>query len=293
MSRPRSSILASVGAAVLVATLLGCSAAPTSPSSTSTLTPAEVVALLEEIPGVATVDEYGDSSASIAMATDSPDDEVLAAAASIARIATDVAWPGTMSLSRENLDPYNEELDQLVRPPWTIEVFPSTERLAGELHELLLLEKLDDTAHLGVIEGWPYVSLGSIDTFAESFREVVANPLFADGGTVSLAADDRLRIVWIPKRTTISAVDAIIAISRDYPGAEVLLEATTAGPQWPTLYIARVSDEEAAAIEARLLDPALADADVDGFGLPFILRSIGSDGPTYREGNFGGVVEPG
>lgn len=286
-------MLASACAAVIVSAVLGCSTAPTSPSPTPTLTAAEVVALLEEIPGVVTVEEYGDSSTSIAMATDSPDDEVVAAAASVTEIATDVAWPGTMSLSRENLDPYDEELDAGIKAPWTITVFPARDGALNELGQLLLLEKLDAAASFTVIDYWPHVSLGSIDSFAEAFREIAANPLFADGGTVSLSGDDRLRIVWVPKRTTLSAVDAIIAISRDYPGAEVLLEATEEGPQWPTLYVARVSDDEAAAIEARLLDPSLADADVDGYGLPFILRSIGHDGPTYREGNFGGVVEPG
>lgn len=291
-------------AALVAVAVAGCTAMPAAPAPTSTFTPAEVVALLEEVAGVVDVEQFGEpipgepgageltGSIGIDVAVAASGDEVLAAAASIAQIATDVGWEGNMSLSRENLKPYDAERDVSVPAAWTLEVVPATARVADDLAQLLLLEKLDDTASLTVIDGWPYVSLSSIDTFAQTFSTVVANPLFVDGGTVSLASDDRLRIVWVPTRTSLAAVEAIVAISRDYPGAEVLLEAMTAGPQWPTLYIARVSEHEAAAIEARLLDPALADADVDGYGLPFILRSIGEGGPTYRDGNFGGVIDP-
>lgn len=135
------------------------------------------------------------------------------------------------------------------------------------------------------------MTLASIDTFASSLRAISATPLFADGGTFSLQADERLRIVWIPSRMTLEAIDAIVTISADYPDAEVLLEATTEGPQWPALYVSHLAAEEVPVVEQRLLDPELADADIEGYAVPFILGTTGPDGVTYTEGSFGGVVE--
>jgi hypothetical protein len=104
-----------------------------------------------------------------------------------------------------------------------------------------------------------------------------------------LFSDKHLQIVHVPTRSSDESIDAIIQLAIDYPDAEILLQATTAGPQWPTLYIARLTPEQVTAIQARLLDPALADADIEGYPMPFILTSVGADGPVYTEGNFGGV----
>ncbi|CAN5600693.1 hypothetical protein BH10ACT7_BH10ACT7_19100 [soil metagenome] len=269
--------------------LAGCTGSPT-PATTAT--PAKVVALMEAVPGVADVEVLGESAVAHA-ALKAPDAVVVAAAEQLGQIGIEYEWAGRISLARENPNAYDPETDMSRPGPWSVEVFPTEvdDALRNELLGILALEKIDNLVSVTVLDGWPYATLGSMDSFAEDFRTLVAAPMFVDGGTVSLESDGHLRIVWVPTRTSLHAIDEIVSIAADYPAAEVLLEATTAGPQWPTLYIARISSDEASAIEKRLLDPSLADADVDGFGLPFMLRVIGPDGPVYLEGNFGGVVE--
>lgn len=275
---------------VLVAGLLlaGCTG---SPSPAETATPAEVVALMEAVPGIADVELLGTSAVARA-ATQAPDAVVLAAVDELAGIGTTYGWKGTITLSRAN--PQGDPaLDVTPVVPWSVEVYPTavTDSLRNRLLNILALEKIDDVVSVAVTDGWPSVTLGTIDSFAASFEALAATPMFKDGGTVSLLGEGHLRIVWVPKRTSMHAIEEIVAIAADYPDAEVLLQATTAGPQWPTLYIAKLSADDAAAIDARLLDPALADADVEGYGLPFILTTITDQGPVYLDGNLGSVVE--
>ena len=272
--------------AVLLAVLTLAACAPAAAPD-----PESAIEQIEALPGVIEV-KHSDSFPTVVMAVNASDDEVLEAAASIARIATQTAWGVEVTLSRQVVDPTDEELDITRRAPWSVTVYPGdADAIVSELAGILALEKIDGVLNTGVVDGWPYATLESIDTFAATFRALSATPLFEHGGTMSLYGEDHLQIVWIPERTTLDAVDAIVGIAADYPQAEVLLQASTAGPQWPTLYIARLSTEEAAAIEQRLLDPDLADADPEGYPLDFILTTIGPSGPVYTEGALGGVVE--
>lgn len=285
-----SSQMRVLATAVVAALLLaGCTG---SPKPAATATPAEVVELMEAVPGVADVELFGESAIAHA-ALEAPDDVVVAAAEELGQIGVEYEWAGSIVLARENPDAYDPETDVTRAAPWSVEVFPTEvdDALRNELVGILAIEKLNNVVSVTMLDGWPYATLGSMESFAADFRALVATPMYAEGGTISLQSDGHLRIVWVPTRTSLHAIDEIVSIAVDYPAAEVLLEATTAGPQWPTLYIARITAEEASAIEERLLDPTLADADVDGFGLPFILRVIGPDGPVYLDGNFGAVVE--
>ncbi len=269
--------------------LAGCTGSPT-PSETAL--PAEVLVLMEAVPGIADVEMLGQSAIAHA-AAEAPDDVVLAAVEELAAIGTKYQWKGSITLARANAEPVDPALDVTPRTPWSVEVYPTgiSDSLRNRLLGILALEKLDGVVNVAIVDGWPYVTLASIDTFAATFRTLTSTPMFAGGGTVSLPDEGHLRIVWVPARTSLHAIDEIVSIAVDYPGAEVLLESATAGPQWPTLYIAKLSAEEAAAIDARLLDPALADADVEGYGLPFILTTVGAEGPVYLDGNLGSVVE--
>ena len=156
---------------------------------------------------------------------------------------------------------------------------------------LLAAEHIDAVATVEVATGWPYVRFDDVDAFAAGFTTVTQLEPFQEGGSYSIAESDHLTIVHVPDRSSGHFLDEVIAIAIAYPDAEVLLQATTAGPQWPALYIARLTTEQATEIAARLRDPALADADREGYPVEFVLTTIGPDGPEYTTGTVGDVPE--
>jgi hypothetical protein len=161
--------------------------------------------------------------------------------------------------------------------------------VATDVTQVQTLEEFDAT--VSVIDGWPSVTVPTLDDFSEVFHRVSGQGMFADGGTFTLLSDKHLQIVHIPARSSDESIDAIIQLAIDYPDAEILLQATTAGPQWPTLYVARLTPEQVTEVQTQLLDPSLADADIEGYPMPFILTTIGADGPVYTYGNLGGVPD--
>lgn len=166
---------------------------------------------------------------------------------------------------------------------------PSTVLTPAEAAGIEAVAAIDPTAVATVVGGWPYVRFADVEAFARDFVAISQIELFRSGGTYSLGESDHLRIVHIPTRTSDHAIDTVIGIAIDHPDAEVLLQAPTAGPQWPTLYVARLTPEQVVEVEARLRDPALADADVEGYPVDFVLTSVGADGPVYTTGTFGDV----
>ena len=239
------------------------------------------------------VQDYGDGasrglSVTISIAADR--ETVLETARVIHESADAAGWPGHVVLQRENPEPYDANLDMTTMPAWTLQVFPGDIDIAAvNLAALLDLEANGGVGPSTVIDGWPYVQIATLDTFSAEFHRVSALPEFAQGATYSLQNSDHLRIVHVPTRTSDEAIDAIIALAIDYPDAEILLQATTAGPQWPMLYVARLTAEQAAAIDTRLRNPALADADVEGYPVDFQLSVITGEGPAYTFGTFGDV----
>lgn len=239
------------------------------------------------LPGVSEV-SGGDVGMTIVMSADASRDDVLAAAKQSHTLATETAFLSSISLTRTG-GGLDAELDAPSAFPWTIEVFPGEiEPTLDTLAGMLDVEQVPGASGLAVVSGWPYVTITNIDDFSAVFDAVSTTALFADGGTYSTDSD-RLQIVHVPNRTSAEGVHAVIDIAVDYPQAEVLLQATTAGPQWPQLYVARLSVEEAAAIDTRLRSPELADTDPDGLPQRFQLSVIGPDGPTYTLGTFGNV----
>lgn len=198
---------------------------------------------------------------------------------------------GNMILRGQLSDP--RVLDPEVAPPyaWQVQVTPGDSN-AFELDLTGTLEAAAVPGAVGIVamDGWPFVTVESLDQFEQVFTSVSATPLFANGGTYSLQSlNEQLRIVHVPSRTTDEAILEIIDIARDYPNAEVLLEAPTAGPQFPTFYVSRLSLEQREELDTRLKDGRLATADVDGYPLGYVLGSIGEDGTTYVSGTFGDV----
>lgn len=185
------------------------------------------------------------------------------------------------------------QLDPEVQTPmrWELTVYP------GEISQIeLTLTDIVAAAIPGTLGisvdggGWPSVKVIDLSSFDEVFQTVSSTELFEAGGTYTLfALEERLRIVHVPGRTADVAIQEVIDLARSYPAAEVLLEAPTAGPQYPTLYVARLTPEEVIEVDARLRDQRLADADVDGYPLEFVLGTTGAEGVTYTGGTFGNV----
>ena len=158
------------------------------------------------------------------------------------------------------------------------------------LDEILTVAQIPGTIDISAGPGGPSVRVTDLALFDDVFDAVSTTPLFLDGGTYGLLSiEERLRIVHVPSRTTDDGIHEIVDIARRYPAAEVLLEASLAGPQVPRLYVSRLTLDEMAALDAHLREPRLANADVDGYPVEFMLGSVGTDGPIYTDGTFGDV----
>lgn len=267
----------------------GCASSPSASAPSGSATPGlaelcadDAVATCDDIPDgiVMTVSETASETETIALAGRLHDE---AAPASLDAGAV---------LQRASADA--PVLDAEVAAParWQVTVYPGdsaeTETL---LVNMLTVAAVPGTLGITVFDGWPSVTVTSLDQFDTVFDAVSVTPLFQEGGTYTLLSlDEHLRIVHVPDRTSKDAIREIVDIARDYPTAEVVLEAPIAGPQFPTLYVSRLTPDEVVRLDSRLRDPRLATADVDGHALPFVLGSTGSDGTTYTNGTFGGVA---
>lgn len=167
-----------------------------------------------------------------------------------------------------------------------------TATLSEEL-ELLAIEKAPDVVRVAIVDGWPNVVLGSLDTFAESFRTLSAMPGFEDGATYSYVGEQpRLSVVHLPERMSREAIEAVIRIAVENPESEVELQSlTTPGNRWPELWVARLTEEQRVRVDAQLRDPSLADADPEGYSIPFQLSVLGPNGPELSWGTFGDVPD--
>ena len=231
----------------------------------------------------------GDAGITIEVAAGITRGDILAMAEEAHALATERHFLEDIWITRMGAG-FDAESDTSTPPPWTFQVYPGEiETTLATVAGVLDVEEIAGTSGFSIIDGWPYVTIANVTEFSSIFDAVSATSLFAGGGTYSTNSD-HLQIVHVPTRTSAEAVHAIADIAIDYPNAEVLLQATTAGPQWPKLYVARLSTEEAAAIEARLLSPELADTDPDGLPQRFQLSVVGPEGPVYTLGTLGNVT---
>lgn len=284
----RFRVLAAIPLLVAFA-LTGCAGLAGEPEPTPTSTLAQDIAAL---PGVVAA-RQSEVAVSVDIAAAAPDDTVLATADAARALAEEREWEGSVLFAREGM-PADPVADTSPLPAWDLTVYPGdADEVRGRLIELLTLEKVPDVVRVAVIDGWPHVVLGSLDTFAESFRVLSALPQFADGGTYSYVGEQpRLSIVHLPERMSVEAVEAVIRIAVENPEAEVELQSlTTPGERWPELWVARLTEEQRTRVDAQLRDPALADADPEGYSIPFQLSVLGPNGPELSWGTFGDVPD--
>ncbi|PJJ70886.1 hypothetical protein CLV46_0415 [Diaminobutyricimonas aerilata] len=267
----------------VVALIGGCAAGPADPVDVA----AELAEDLSAIPGAMPVEPHL-MSMTVDMSPDATDEQVRDAAHRVVRLAGDADYLGTVDLARPGPDAGAS--DSIRERTWTVRLHPpESAEDPDALTDILAIERLGGVRGITVIDGWPYVTIDSIEQFSDRFHGIRDLALFRDGGTYTLFSDEHLRIVHVPSRTSTEAIDVIIGIARDHPDAEVLLEAMTDGPQWPKLWVARLTPDEVADIDRLLRDPGLADADVEGHPLDYQLTTVGDDGPVYTEGTFGDV----
>lgn len=285
-------------AAIVAAALSGCAtpeaeAPPADPE-------AYLKAELAELPGVASVDiggmEPADENPRYTTVTIEPDadrDDVLATAEQVPGIAAGIDWADPITLTADAPEPADADAeadaggDVFVEPWWSFEVTPETDAATSRatVSGLLDAAEVEGVVGLAFVEGWPYAALLEPDRLADRFDALMETPLFAQGGSFALRSEQPLlRFTYLEGQTPPRLVDELIAIVGDHPHAEVLLE----GPQWPKLYVARVSTAEAEAIAARLADPALLAGLDDGAApIGWQVTSLDTDGPGYWEGEVG------
>ncbi len=238
-------------------------------------------------PFVISCDRYGDSTLVVIDADTSADD--IAAFAGALDEATD-AFDGPVRLEARSSRAII--LDPEVTPPFAWQIDLSTVASAdldSVLGGVLAAAEVPGAVGIGVEDGWGHVTVQRIEHFVDVF-DSLSQSVFENGATYTLqSADERLRIVHVPTRTSVDAIHEIIAVAEAYPSAEVLLEAMTSGSQWPVLYVSHLTPPQQQEIAVRLRDPGLADADIDGYPLEFILGSVGEAGVSYVDGTFGDV----
>ncbi|GAA2008909.1 hypothetical protein [Microbacterium ulmi] len=281
LSRRVAAAVCAVGVALL---LTACS--PSAGAESASTEPIDVLCADPLVIGC----DLGGGSTIVVIDGDASDERVTEFAG---RLAASPASTGaeTVVLRAESGDP--RILDPEVSPPprWEVTLRPGgREQFEAALSDTLAAAAVPGATGIVVADGWPSVTVETLDQFEDVFTQLSSTRLFRAGGTYTLQSlDEHLRIVHVPARTTDEAILEIIAIARDHPDAEVLLEAPISGPQYPTLYVSRLTPAEVQELDARLSDPRLATADVDGYPLEFVLGSTGEDGTTYVAGTFGAV----
>lgn len=279
----------------LLLVLAGCAGLPGSPAPTPSPSPAAwLAARIAALDGVLSADPSPEKYVHVWIAQDADDATVLAAARDAAGWADEANWPGSVTFTREAAGP-DPDTDIAPLTPWSQDVYPGDpDEIEATLRLVLTLEKLPDVVSTGIsTEGWPTVVLGSLDTFASTFRTLSAVPAFADGATYSYVGEvPKLHVVHIPERMSAEAVEAVIRIAVENPESEVELQSLTSeGNRWPELWVARLTEEQRARVDAQLRDPALADADPEGYSIPFQLSVLGPNGPELSWGTFGDVPD--
>lgn len=190
-------------------------------------------------------------------------------------------------LQRESVGAPELDAEFAAPAPWTLSVYPgSLEEAQTGLADRLAVENIAGTRGIDTSSGWPFVTIDDITQFADVFAAVSATPMFEAGGTYTLfSVEERLRIVHTPRWVMDELIGELIAISSEYPAAEVLLEAPLGGAEPPSLYISGLTPDEVTAIATRL--SAFPDGSADGVTLSYTLGTVGSDGVTYTNGVLG------
>lgn len=293
--RPSASRLRLAALAALVAVgLAGCSAPAPEESQPPADPEAQLKADLAELPGVDSVDIGGmepkDENpryTTVTFRADAERDDVLATVERVPAIAAGLEWEDPVTLTAPAPEPPAGVEVTFAEPWWTLEIGPETDAAtaAATASGLLDAAEVEGVVALAFIDGWPYAALLEPERVGERFEALMETPLFARGGSFALRAEQpMLRFTHLEGITSRNLIDELVAITVDYPHAEVLLE----GPQFPKLYIARVTTAEAEAIAARLADPDLLEGVKDGTPpTAWQITSPEGDGSGFWEGEIG------
>lgn len=279
LSPRRVMAVLSVGVA-LVLTGCGVIAAPASSPS-----PNPFVALCAE-PVVKTCGT-DPVPAGITVADGAADADVLAFADGVQEAIADEANEVTLRADAPDAPRIDPEVAPAPKWQFTLRPGGRTDGLA----DILTAAAVPGAMGISTDEGWPSAVAATLDEVEPLIVALSQTRLFSSGGTFTVPSiDEHFRIVYVPSRTSLDGVREMVSVARDYPDAEVLLEAPTTGPQHPTFYVSRLTSDEAAALDARLRAPGLASASADGIPLEYVLGSTGEQGSTYVTGTFGGAT---
>jgi hypothetical protein len=228
----------------------------------------------------------------VRMSLEAGDDEVADAAAAAHDFGAEHAGDGHFVVRVLLSDPALEQDPDLeYLPRLQLEVFPTSWRTPAEsAREAVAVTRLPGVVSVAVDAGLPSVRVADASGMSAVYARLRESALWDAGGSLQ-SADGRVRIADVPDRQTPAGVEAILAAASAHPLAQFWLEAPTAGPRWPELYIDGVGVDEAAQIAAAFEAPAMAAANTPSFVLPFTIRAGSEAGPVDSVGTFGGVPE--
>ncbi|MFJ4159454.1 hypothetical protein [Microbacterium testaceum] len=187
-------------------------------------------------------------------------------------------------------DPAAVQVDPDVSPvpKWHFTVRPGAS--VDALGDVLDAASVPGAAGVTASTGWPSAVAATLDDLEPLIASLSSTALFAEGGSFTVSSSsERFRLVYVPAYTTMDGVREVVSVAREYPSAEVLLEAPSAGPNQPTFYVAHLTADQATQLAADLSAPAMASASIPGAPLPYVLSWLSEQGTESLTGTFGGV----
>jgi hypothetical protein len=194
--------------------------------------------------------------------------------------------------ARVTIAPVTASVDDSSAPDrLRVDVYPDVVGSAAEAaRDALEVTTIPSVASVTVMSV-PSIQVTEAADLGAALEAVERLPFWADGGNLS-TVDGRVRLADVPELVTDAGLLAIIEAARAHPGGQFWLEAANVGPRYPELYVDGVSAEEAAAIAARFVDPAMVAATASAYVLEFNIRAVGAEGAIDTYGTFGGVPSP-
>lgn len=284
--RRRSTVTACVALAIAALVCAGCTTTPAASHSSDPTDALERIDALCADHRVVACDA-GTESLVVTVAAAVSDAETAIVLSEVYHVAEQSEPELRAQLQRESVGAPELDAEFAAPAPWTLTVYPgSLEEAQSGLADRLAVENVAGARGIDKFSGWPFVTIDDITQFADAFAAVSTLPMFEAGGTYTLfSVEERLRIVHTPRWVTDELIGELVAISSEYPAAEVLLEAPPGGAEVPSLYISGLTPDEVTAIATRL--SAFAYGSGEGVTILYTLGSIGGDGVTYTNGVLG------
>jgi len=193
-------------------------------------------------------------------------------------------WSAHLTMGGGGLD----ESDLVTPPRVQVRLYPHTTAPADSIPAAFAGASIDGVTSVAIGDGWPTVHLADATAFAPAHAALQNLPPFTEGARYS-TPDGRLVLVDVPERVSAEALVAIARLAVEHPQADFALEAGYDGPRWPQLYVNRIAEAELDGLLAALNDPALADADPEGYPLEYFVRSFTDEGSLDVGGALGAV----